>query len=66
MRARIYLRKTGQFPTDKKAQKEAVDEEIGRIRQHHGGALSVDDVIAALTRGDEVWLPFKFVTLSDS
>jgi hypothetical protein len=56
MRARIYLRKMGQLPTDEKAQIEAVNEEVGKIRSKRGGSLSVDDMIQALTRGDEVWL----------
>lgn len=56
MRARIYLRKIGQLPTDEKAQNEAIDKEVDRIRNKCGGSLSVDDMIQALTRGDEVWL----------
>jgi hypothetical protein len=55
MRARIALRKAGCIPLEDKSKEDAlIDEEIDAVRVNKGIPVSVDDVVNALGRGDEV------------
>ncbi|KAF9562269.1 hypothetical protein CPC08DRAFT_761565 [Agrocybe pediades] len=54
MRARIALRKRGLLPVDdKKAEEDLVDTEVQNVRENRGIALSEEEVISAICRGDE-------------
>ena len=52
MRSRIYLRKAN-VPLTTSAE----SQELAKVKKKQGGKLSNNDVINALTRGDEVRFP---------